>query len=118
MNKPGVIAAILTQCGTILADPARWTQNALARNKTGDEIKPHLRGAVKFSAEGVVCHVLRWNVDDEKEDAWRTINEAAACLATLDAMACRHYKHTSVYVNDVLGHEAVLNVYRAAVRYG
>lgn len=118
MNKPGAIAAILTQCGIILADPARWTQHTLARDQFGEEISPISFKAVKFSAQGVICRALHWDVESDEEDDWQTINTAAACLATIDLMACRLYKRTSVYVNDVLGHEAVLNIYRSAVRYG
>lgn len=113
---PKTVISTLLEAGQGIADPARWTQGALARNKTGDPIKPTKRGAVKFCSIGIICAVTRWDLDDANED-WRVLNLAGECLATLDMSAQRLYRKTLNHVNENIGHADVLAIYRAAIRY-
>ena len=110
-------AAILIEAGKIIADPAQWTQGALARDKSGNDAKPNARGAVRFSAEGIICKVLRWNPEKDDERNLRIVGISGPALATLDLMANRQHRHSSFYVNDVLGHSETMEMFRAAVRY-
>jgi hypothetical protein len=113
---PRTLESILIEAGKTIADPERWTQGTLARDRHGNEVKPTERRAVKFSAEGIICSVVKWKPDDENASS-SVVNTAAAALATIDLMANRLFRHSSFYVNDNLGHEATLQIFRAAVKH-
>lgn len=112
---PRTLEAILIEAGKTIANPKRWTQGTLARDRNGNEVSPTLRAA-KFSAEGIICAVTKWKPEDENASSL-VVNTAAAALATIDLMANRLFRHSSFWVNDNLGHEEVLQMFRAAVKH-
>lgn len=108
-------AEILLEAGKRIAEQRRWTTGAMARDAAGNPIMPTARKAVAFDAIGSVMKACRLNPEDEKAD-FRKWNAAAPAMGELHSASNRLYRRTLEGVNDDLGHEAVLCVYRAAIR--
>ncbi len=103
----------LIEAGKVIKDEAYWCQGALARDKHGKEVKPRTRTAVKWDANGIIFKVCRVNPDDYESNQ---INLAAECGNTLDMCALIRFQKGITTVNDQLGHAAVMDCLRDAVR--
>lgn len=90
----------LKEARDLIADPAKWTINALARSPSGWTVLPDSRYAVCFCARGALMKV-----------------GAHEFLPNLDRHAKRLFGIGVVGVNDdiFLGHPAVMKVFDAAI---
>lgn len=107
-------AEILIEAGKRIAKPERWTTGAMARTRAGEIICPLDRKAAQFDAIGSLIKTCRIDLEDEHD--WRRWKEAAPAMFELHSASNRIHRRTLEGVNDDLGHEAVLDVYRAAIR--
>ena len=106
-------AQTLLECGMVIANQGRWCQHKLAVNKSGREIDPKSHGAIKWHACGIPYAVLKVKVHDFNN---KKLDEVGECLAHLSKSAYILYKMTESQVNDQLGHEATVEMFRHAVR--
>lgn len=99
------IKEVLIAGRKLIEDPARWTQGHLARDAEGNKTAM-INAGVRWCAAGAVCRVDNQFLDiNACTNAWSALNEAARKL----------HKRPVVWVNDELGHEAVLKVYDLAI---
>jgi hypothetical protein len=106
----------LIKARALIADPARWTQHALARNAAGESHPPtHPQG------NNIFWEGLQGN--DPQACAWCAIgaiqhvtptSQKARRLLTIAADAL--YNTHVANVNDELGHTAVLEIYDHAIK--
>lgn len=92
---------ILTKAKELIADKSRWCQGKYWRNADGVGTC-YEREAASFCADGAVMFV---GGDGDVRGAIRL----------LEAASHECYAYGEVYVNDELGHEAVLSVYDRAI---
>ena len=65
---------ILKGTREILSDPARWTQNAWARNAKGQEAYPFDEEAVAFCLDGAI---VRASGEDHSTKTWNALMEVS-----------------------------------------
>jgi hypothetical protein len=105
----------LIKARALIADPARWTQNALARDAHGDSHPQAHPQSNNISWDGL-------RGDDPQACSWCAIGavqhvepSSLKALKLLDEAAETRYGLSTANVNDVLGHEAVLEIYDHAI---
>jgi hypothetical protein len=106
----------LIQARALIADPARWTQHALARDAEGDSHPPTHPHSIFANWEGL-------QGTDSRACSWCAIGaiqhvkpSALKALKLLNAAAKTLYEANIAHVNDELGHDAVLTVYDHAIK--
>lgn len=100
------IKQTLEAARAVIADPSHWIQGELARDKDGNTISPDHPDACQWCGYGAVAKVT--NCDDnlaaKVEDALRA---AGRSLFPGEFFATD--------INDVRGHEAVMDVFNEAI---
>lgn len=104
----------ITAAAKLISNPQNWTSGALARTKTGDACAPNLRRACRWDASGAIYAALRIDPDDYED---RDLDQVARLLALADRTASRKFRTTLCRANDNLGHDAVMQIFRAAYAY-
>jgi hypothetical protein len=97
------IAELLVQAKNKIADRSRWTTRYLARDKAGVPVCSNSPLATSWCAYGAVLL---------SSDA---ALETLACAALKEA-AINLFGRLPIHVNDILGHEAVMQMYDHAIQ--
>ena len=101
---------ILIRARRRLADPERWTKGTTARDRRGRPVHPSSRAAVRWCAMGALhAECLTASTGDRFEEALRRL----AAVIELDGW---RRPPGIADLNDGLGHEAVLELFDAAIR--
>ena len=90
---------ILKAARKLLADPAHWTQRVYARDKNESEVRPWSKEACQFCALGAVFKFI--GTDDFEHPATQALYQKAVSITI---------------VNDVKGHDAVLQLFDEVIR--
>lgn len=98
----------LIESKKLIDTPYKWTQNALARDKNGNEVSHVRESAVCFCSIGALCHT--WAT---KEDA-NSYNIPAAEEYLLKSRDDTSYSSISVY-NDTHTHVEVMEWWDKAI---
>jgi len=107
-------AEALIMARAIIADPARYVQNAMARDAGGARISPRHPAALCFCSMGALLNVTP--DDDGVHDAAMARLEAAGRAILAEAGITLHHTQRSVpRVNDLFGREACLRMYDIAI---
>jgi hypothetical protein len=101
--------ALIRRAGVLLKQSGRVATGALARDRQGAPCEPHHKKAVERDAIGFLY--LSAGTPLKKTDGDRDLMVA---LATLDLSAQLLFKRGIVTVNDTMGFDAVMQVYRQA----
>lgn len=94
-------AEVLQKARDLIADESRWTHGYFARDEQGYDVEPNEPSACKWCALGAVYHVL----GSSEEEAWE-----APAIKALHAS-----NRIPAEVNDLEGHDAVLDMFDAAI---
>ena len=99
------VVDILRAARDKISDPSRWTTRDYAKNKWGEPTSGHDPDAVCWCAYGAVMSVsnsfhARCNAEETLELAAKAIDPGFNCVADF---------------NDTLGHEAVIEMFDAAI---
>ena len=101
---------VLTQALEIISDPERWTQHAFAKAPNGANVSYLNDEAVRFCATGAIFKLVNW-----------TGYGFVPAVMWLDKAAMQLFLGTgtppggAVYVNDFLGHAAVVRMFERAI---
>jgi hypothetical protein len=98
-------AAVLALAQSRIADPKHWCRQTLARTKRGKPIGPCCAGAAQWCAAGAVEAVTCGSKRDTF-DVHETLHRAARTK----------YNRDYVYVNDIHGHAAIMELYDIAIK--
>lgn len=98
--------------GRLIADPQRFCTGALARNRSGSPVLPTSPSAHQWDAAGAIMKILGAKITAKKD----TPREIVHMLCELQLCATIVHRKALEAVADDLGHEAVLDVLRHAVR--
>lgn len=93
-----------------IADPAHWTQECYARDEKGESVNYDAQEACRWCAKG--AYYLT-STDKRRDDAWKLLLRSAYEIQashppTRDGCPI-------AYVNDTLGHGAVMRMFSKAV---
>lgn len=98
------IADILKRALKRVRNKKRWTQGVIAEDEDGRWINPRSKRAVRWCASGAI-----------RAEGNSLLTARAEAL--LDSVAKSMYKLLDIVaVNDTLGHEAILKVYKEAIK--
>jgi hypothetical protein len=112
------VEAVLIQAGLLIAKPDTWTQGALARRKSGADLKtPASASAKAWDAIGAVYAVLKLHPERSGMGSTQDWNLLIATLASLSLAASRLHRSTIETINDQRTHADVLELFRAAIRH-
>ena len=101
---------LLTQALEIISDPKRWTQHTFAKALNGANVSYLNDEAVKFCATGAIFKLVKWTGDCHVPAAtW--LDEAAMQLF----FGTETPPGGAIYVNDYLGHAAVVRMFERAI---
>lgn len=105
---PSEVNRILTEARNLIADPARWTQEAYARNDRGYHVDSTHPTACCWCASGAMCRV---NGPEPDSDIW------TACIKNMREACAELFPHMSgfVAVNDHGTHADILKVFDRAI---
>lgn len=106
-------ADLILEAGKLLADPERWCQGALARDRRGTPVVPTSKRALKWDTAGAIYHAARTKPDDFDKPR---LSDVGGALAALQSAAHILHRKGHIAVNDELGHAAVLECLRLAYR--
>lgn len=93
---------VLRKAKELIADPARWCQGKSACDEHGVVRSLKDQEAVAFCAEGALGRI--------SDDPWRYRLVPLMCQAAREL-----YCYDHIYVNDQLGHGAVMKVFDRAI---
>ncbi len=101
---------VLTRAKALIANKANWTTQKFARDENNFEIESTDKHACKFCALGALNRITRARDDDIDLDKASTIAHEYLYEASN-----RVASYSITYVNDNIGHEAVMRVYDFAI---
>lgn len=102
---------LLGKSAALILEKGNWCQSDLALDVKGRPCSAHTRRARRWDAIGALYKTAGVSLSGTSDDATLIV-----ALAHLDAAAVSLHRRTIMAVNDELGHEAVLECYRAAWR--
>lgn len=104
----------ITAAHKLIADPARWSRGALARDKHGREVSPTSKRAAAWDVRGALQAVCgtRCGADDKGS----AVARCNYLCCTADLCAHRAFKSTLERATDDRGHAAAVEVLRRAWR--
>lgn len=111
---------ILTAARNLIADPAHWTRETVARDKRGRPTEPYNPNACQFCALGALTAVF-YQADPlactaaEVNELDRAHEQAKRALRIAGEAGFGVNSFTISRVNDQLGHEATLKMFDAAI---
>jgi hypothetical protein len=95
----------------IIADKARWTGGAMARDGQGKSCRVEASEAVRFCAVGALTRAAFELLGEVPNIA--LIDEAENCV-----LAASHFGHLGLpHVNDRIGREAVVRIFERALAH-
>lgn len=103
---------MIARAGKLLSDESCWTQEAMARTRTGRPTSP-LQGS-RYDIIGAIYCVAGVSPSDQRVNVH--LNNHAIALAHVQASATHLHRMSAERVNDELGHAAVMDVLRHAWR--
>lgn len=92
--------AILSQAQDLIRNPQRWTQEAVARDKFGNEVLPTEERASRFDMVGAIQRIPA--PADEYGAAIRSLRQACGAQSIFE-------------FNDAHGHKAVVKAFGRAI---
>lgn len=102
--------AILTEARELITDRARWAIQASAVTADGKSCLPNDPDATRWCAIGAVQKIVSREFDG---DEW--LNATQATQNLMDSCAAHAYGRDAQFVNDWVGHDAILGVIDAAI---
>lgn len=108
--------AVLKRIEARLADPSRWCQTLFAINKNGEQVSLYGKNVVACCLEGarmIECESVSYSIGDQVRDL--ITNECQSFYDAATPEQRRDIVNPAVFVNDVLGHAAVMAVVRRAI---
>ena len=117
-ERDDVVTALLVRARARIADPARWTQGAYARDAEGRQALPKSQDAVRWCALGALEAELPYRVVDRILDIPLDLRYLDAVQRLEESILAEDWATPANVpgLNDGAGHEAVLAAYDEAIR--
>ena len=96
---------VLEKAVEIISDHHHWTQGTYARNNKGNPVFPNSPKATRWCAVGVLEHLT-------DQDETLLDNVHALVTPHLMRLGC----NSLLFVNDVLGRKAVINIFQDCIK--